>query len=538
RVPSFLLLVLVAFYFYGLGRLPLVGPDEPRYAQVAREMLLRGDLITPTLGGHVWFEKPVLLYWLMIAAYKVFGVNEFAARLGPALAGVLTILAIFWLARKIEVAGADTVLTAFHIWSGIVTATMLGIIVFSRAASFDILVTMTTTWSLVFFVAAELDLQKRNRVVFLAAFYIFIGLSLLAKGLVGLLPLAVAFLFFVLRRRMPPRQVILSLVWGIPLALLVAAFWFGAVIVRNGAPFVQDFIVQHHFARYFSNKYHHPQPIYFYPVTLLPMTLPWTPFFLYAVAKVRDWSWRTEEPLEKVRVLSLIWILVPLVVFSFSGSKLPGYILPVLPPVALLTGEQLSRFVSKGASGGAAMRTTALLCVVFAVGGFFYARQQQILSSGCVLAIAAPLLVVGLIAAIWKRYRTMGALLIAGSTVLAMSVLLNCGVYKVAERESTAGLIEAANARGYEKLRIGELNTIDHTAEFYGSGRLLYGSDGEPKRFEGTNQVLEALPQNGGRILILVPVDQVSALTNLERTTTDLIGSNGKIAIVAVTLKR
>src|SRR6266850_7826042 len=80
RVSILLCLAIVAFYFYGLGVVPLVGPDEPRYAQVAREMFLRGDLITPTLGGHTWFEKPALLYWMMIAAFKAFGVNEWAAR--------------------------------------------------------------------------------------------------------------------------------------------------------------------------------------------------------------------------------------------------------------------------------------------------------------------------------------------------------------------------------------------------------------------------------------------------------------------------
>src|SRR5262245_58644901 len=90
RVPTVLLIAVIAFYFYGLSLLPLVGPDEPRYAQVAREMLQRGDLITPTLGGHTWFEKPVLLYWLMMLGYKLFGFTEQAARLGVAAAGVLT----------------------------------------------------------------------------------------------------------------------------------------------------------------------------------------------------------------------------------------------------------------------------------------------------------------------------------------------------------------------------------------------------------------------------------------------------------------
>ncbi len=93
-----LLLAFFAAYLYGLNYFPLLGPDEPRYAQVAREMFQRGDLITPTLGGHLWFEKPALLYWMMIASFKIFGVSEWSARLGPALSGLLTIVAVFWVA--------------------------------------------------------------------------------------------------------------------------------------------------------------------------------------------------------------------------------------------------------------------------------------------------------------------------------------------------------------------------------------------------------------------------------------------------------
>ena len=102
RVWSFLFLAVAAFYLYGLGIMPLVGPDEPRYAQVAREMLARHDLITPTLGGLPWFEKPPLLYWMMMASYRVFGVNEFSARLGPAICGLLTALFIYWIAASVR----------------------------------------------------------------------------------------------------------------------------------------------------------------------------------------------------------------------------------------------------------------------------------------------------------------------------------------------------------------------------------------------------------------------------------------------------
>ena len=156
RVYIFLFIIVIAFYLYGLGKLPLLGPDEPRYAQVAREMFLNRDLITPTLGGHTWFEKPALLYWLIAASFKVFGVSEWSARLGPAICGVLTILAVWCVAREVD--------RSFGFWSVIVTASCLGLIVFSRAASFDVVVTMTTTWSLAFFLLHELPDDEKEAV--------------------------------------------------------------------------------------------------------------------------------------------------------------------------------------------------------------------------------------------------------------------------------------------------------------------------------------------------------------------------------------
>ena len=100
RVWLLLFLTVIVFYFYGFGQIPFIGPDEARYAQVAREMLLRGDLITPTLGGHPWFEKPALLYWMMIGSFSLFGVSEWAARLGPAVSGLLTSAAVYWVGKR------------------------------------------------------------------------------------------------------------------------------------------------------------------------------------------------------------------------------------------------------------------------------------------------------------------------------------------------------------------------------------------------------------------------------------------------------
>ena len=239
RGTVLLLLAIVAVYFYGLGHLPLVGPDEPRYAEVAREMFLRHDLITPTLGGHTWFEKPALLYWLMILSFKLFGVSEWAARLPAAISGVLTVAAVFVIGRRVEHSNADYKLRDYAFLSTLAAATTIGIVVFSRAASFDILLTMTTTWALTFFILYELESSENLRDVFLPGFYAFIGLSLLGKGLVGIvIPIGVVGLYYLLQRRLPGRTTLFSLVYGLPLVLIVAATWYGPVIWRHGWPFI------------------------------------------------------------------------------------------------------------------------------------------------------------------------------------------------------------------------------------------------------------------------------------------------------------
>ena len=123
-------------------------------AAPTREMFLRRDLITPTLGGHPWFEKPALLYWMMIGSFGVFGVSEWAARLGPMTSGLLTIAAVYWIGQRVELRSAGKKKNQ-AIFAALVAASSGGLIVFSRGASFDIVVTMTITIALGFFLAAD-----------------------------------------------------------------------------------------------------------------------------------------------------------------------------------------------------------------------------------------------------------------------------------------------------------------------------------------------------------------------------------------------
>ncbi len=206
-------------------------------------------------------------------------------------------------------------------------------------------------------------------------------MSLLAKGLVGIvIPFGVVGFYYLLRRRWPERRVFVSLVWGVPLALAVAATWYGPVIAKHGWSFIDEFFIQHHFARYVSNKYKHPQPIYFFPAIILMLALPWTPFLIDALAKVRTMELAWDDSLSIVRVFSLAWLLLPIVFFSFSGSKLPGYILPALPAASLLITDRLV------SSSKWPLQVTGVICFVLGVGGIVYAAQSGQVSMKCAIA--------------------------------------------------------------------------------------------------------------------------------------------------------
>lgn len=516
RLYLLLFTAIIAFYFYGLGNLPLLGPDEPRYAQVAREMFLRGDWVTPTLGGHTWFEKPALVYWLMMASFRLFGVNEFSARLGSALCGLLTVAAVWFVARALERNSNQS--EGFAFWSTLVAASSLGLIVFSRAASFDIAITMTTAWALAFFVVSEIGTRKKSG--FLIGFYICVGLSLLAKGLVGIVvPFGVLGFYYLLRRRWPNRHVWLSLVWGVPLAFAVSAIWYGPVIARHGWTFIDQFFIQHHFARYVSNKYHHPQPIYFYPAIILLLALPWTAFIVDALVKARRWAWRSDDAVSSARMFALAWLLLPIVFFSFSGSKLPGYILPSLPATALLIADRLVQAESRWP-----MRATGVICLALAAGGFVYASRSGQITIGCAELLAVPLV----IAAAFAFVRREAALVLGVATFVLVLVLLRCAAPPVTRRESVRDLLRLADARGYAGAPVLAQRSDDRSAQFYAYDRVIYNAQGEPITFDEVT--LDEARAFGPRIVVLIPVRYVEDFRGASKI--EVLGDNGRIAVL------
>ena len=512
----FFLFVIIAVYFFGLS-IPLLGPDEARYAQVAREMCLRGDFVTPTLGEFNWFEKPALLYWLQIFSYKLFGVSEFAARFGSAIFGLGTILSL-WILGKF-VSNSETkdkgqrTNDEFANWLALISASSIGLLAFSRGASFDIILTFPITASLVGFFIFDSFSQKRKDAkeseeikqqalksfkslrlcafAGLFAFYIFIGIALLAKGLVGIVfPFVIVAFYHLLSWKFPSKTFIFSLFWGTIISILVASVWYLPMYLTHGQTFIDEFFIQHHLNRFTSNKYQHPQPFYFFFWVLPLMTIPWLPFFL---ASMWDFSKRffhykdTENNIKlstldsRLSTFAFAWLLVPLVFFSFSGSKLPGYILPALPAALILTAEYIWRFVQKSEKRKIYVKIFAL--ATFAV------------------------------------------------VVLILQFFIN----NFTRRETVKNLIETANANGYATEKVLNLNTISHNAEFYAHGRLVRTDDGKLRRFYEVGEIIEKMKrENINEILVLVPLEHLNQLTESSLVKTKVLGDNTELAIVLV----
>ncbi len=546
RAWLLLFIGIAAFYFWSLGSLPLVGPDEPRYAEVAREMLARRDFITPTLGGLPWFEKPPLLYWMMMLSYRVLGMNEYAARLGPACCGLLTAVFLYWLGSNIGKTSEEKNVgesgTATGRWSALVWLSSLGAIGFSRGATFDIVLTMTITGSLTCYFINEVRTRSDRdgaprRALILTAFYVLAGLSLLAKGLVGFLIIfGVIILYLVIRREWPNRSFTVSLIWGVPLALAIAGLWYGPMIARHGSMFVNQFIVQHHFARFVTNKYHHPGPVYFYLPVLVGLALPWTIVLGASLVFARRWNWQGESGLDRLRVFALIWLIVPLAFFSFSGSKLAAYILPSLPAVAILVGEHIV-CLGRAQRGQRVLRLTGILLTAVVIAAIWYTHRHSDLSFVVTGLSAVPLVTASALVIVRPQLRAKLFLAISVVAVLTAAIALRFVAPAVSRSQSVRDLLTAANIRGYPNTPIVQLHTIERSAEFYASGRISYGSDGEPVKFEGAWQVIDAARQNNGAVLCIVPVNLASQLKTLQQLNTEVIADNGRVALVLAQLR-
>lgn len=379
------LTLLCAFvYLTGLGSTHLWDDDETYFAQVAREMFDRGDVIVPWFNQELFAHKPPVMYWLMMGAYQIFGVSEFAARLPAALFGWANVLLLWRLGRRLYSPQAG-------FWAGVVLATSLNFVVIARAAACDAELTFFCTLAVTLFVRAVWTTAGqatpglgtgRPSTAAWCGIYAAMGCAVLTKGPIGvLLPGCVIGLFLLLQHGLPEpgasverpaewtwrNRLASSLrwVWSVlapwriartvwemrpflacAMVLAVAGPWFAAVAWRTQGEFLVGFFGTHHFHRFTATMDNHAGPAWFYLAAICVGFFPWIllarPAVMEEVARFRADS--VDRP---ATLLLIAWCVAWVGFFSLATTKFPHYVVPAYPALALFTGCFIARWLAR-----------------------------------------------------------------------------------------------------------------------------------------------------------------------------------------------
>jgi 4-amino-4-deoxy-L-arabinose transferase-like glycosyltransferase len=336
-----LLLLCLVLFFYRLDARPLWDIDEGMHAATSKDMVLSGDWVIPRYNGEAFYDKPILYNWLAALSFMVLGFSEFAARLPAALLGTGCVLATYALGRRLY-----GPLAAFT--GAAVLATSAEFIILSRTVVHDISLAFCTTLALACFYAGYTDRRHRSRHFLLM--YAAGGFGLLAKGPLGLvLPALVIGLFLLTERRLSMMKQ-MKIGWGALIVLAIGAPWYLMVSARDPS-FAWYFFVEKNIGSFLgiaAREVKHTEPFYYYFEVLLGGFFPWS-FFL-PLAAVRAWR-GCFKPLGAGTRFLLIWFAALFVFFSMAKSKLPTYLLPLFPAVALLVGALFAEAVGKTTKG-------------------------------------------------------------------------------------------------------------------------------------------------------------------------------------------
>ena len=381
RITLPLLLLAALTFFAGLGRGAITDSDEAFYAESAREMVASGDWVTPYYNYEPRFQKPVLYYWLTAATYTLFGATEFAARFWAAAAGLGLVLVTAACGRRWY--DESTALLA-----GAIVATNFGYFSIGRMALPDLPLTFCITLAIWAALVSTLEQERSPRpFVLLAA--VGLGLGFLMKGPVGLLiPLVVIVPVLLIERRsiaLTPIDIVL----GCTVMLAIALPWYAVMWARHGTEYLQSFFVGDNFERFATDRFNDPRPWWFYLPVVAGGLLPWTPLALTWLGPISQFL-RLRRDVGTIDLRLMLWALLPLAFYTLSIGKQPRYILPVLPPLALLLASSIVERTQewRGLDGARSMPRRAVL-----VGAGSLLSGAFLVTLGVLLYRAQPLLV-------------------------------------------------------------------------------------------------------------------------------------------------
>ena len=471
NLPSASKIVLLVF-IYGLiwfGTLQyrhLIPSDEGRYAEMAREMLVTGDWVTPRYNGYQYFEKPPLQVWATASAFKLFGVGEWQARLWTALTGFLTIIAIGFTGAKIygQRAGllAGIVLASSPMWiiGGHVNALDMGLSAFLAGALCSLLIAQTSH-------------NKTTTRNWMWVCWASMALATLSKGLIGAALPAMVLIAYSLSNwdwQLWKRLHILS---GLFLFLLIAAPWFTLVSLRNPA-FFDFFFIHEHLQRFTQDAHSRTGPMYYFVPLLLLGFLPWLPQLIGSIGG----AWQDRRRNFSGKWLLLCWSIIIFVFFSVSHSKLPGYIIPIFPALALLAGVTLDRSLGNNNILNWPWQIQTLAGALLGASGFFFlaeiskqARPDEYLAyaqyTQWIIAALLALMTFSLLAT-WlsKRHGLASIGSFAGGFFLC-AMIAGTGHETLGRAVSGIGLAEQVKGSIPDKVNFYSVRILDHTVPFY-----------------------------------------------------------------------
>jgi len=459
-----LLLVILLIWFSNLDYRKLVKPDEGRYAEIPREMVASGDWTTPRLNGIKYFEKPPLQYWATASAYTLFGEHEWTTRLWSALTGLLGIVAIFYAGLRLFGKQAG-------FYAALVLGSSLLYVLIGHINTLDMGVTFFMTLALVGFLLAQRDAATplENR-VWMYITWANLALSLLSKGLIGpVLPGAVLVIYAILQRDFAIWKR-LHLITGLAIMLVIGAPWFIAVSMHN-PEFPYFFFVHEHFERFLTKVHGRFQPWwYFVPIYLLGV-LPWLVPMVDALA--RAWKRDAVSRFQPRRFL-LVWIVFIYLFFSVSDSKLPSYILPIFPALALLIGERLTHMSARTFLWQSVpIAIFAAVCVWLAPSLIDNASDEVPLALYISYAkwalVAAIIWLLGSLFSLFFAYRDKrtAAIIILALTGLVSGQLILSGHESLAPSNSSYHIAQQIKPYIKPDTPIYSLDTYDQTLPFY-----------------------------------------------------------------------
>jgi 4-amino-4-deoxy-L-arabinose transferase-like glycosyltransferase len=503
--------------FFRLGSLPLSGADEPRYARIAQEMKSEGRWVTPILEGRPWLEKPPLYYWTTIASFSVLGTTEKAARIVPALCALASALALFWLGSLLRTRATGLIAAS-------ILLTSLGFAGYGRSASTDMPFTCCFTIAMAILAAA---IRKDVGGLGIGCAYIFLGLSVLGKGPVALV---MAFGIVVIFWFLSENEGVLSR-WRIGTGIFITAAvslpWFWLAFRENGFAFVSTFFLNHNLARYVTGIHHHSQPFFYYLPVILILLFPWSAWLIPALFKIRARAmvdWRHWNP---GIIFLACWALFPVLFFTLSDSKLAGYILPSLPPIALILGIRLSETIETNL-----LRAGAILLFVLSLGmsiaaTYYFGKEYGgnwragALVSVAILAPSLFALSFGLrgdrTKALWSTV-VQGVLMIIAVAQFAFPVL---AAYHSTREIATEALKGAKPAEP-----IVTYGFFHHSLSYY-TGYRVYGE------LDSADSV-RSLVQKHGSVLVVIKEQSTKQIQDLSGISSVLLRKQGSFSLFRV----